>query len=131
MYNHCSLVGRLTKDPELKKTQNGVAVVSFNLAVSRNYIAEDGSRPVDFIDCVAYRNVAENIAKYCRKGSQVLVDGSLQTRYYEHPNKVNIKIYEVIVNNILFLESKKSVDKPGQAVEEKEEITITESDLPF
>ena len=75
--------------------------------MSRNYTAEDGSRPVDFIDCVAYRNVAENIAKYCRKGSQVLVDGSLQTRYYEHPNKVNIKIYEVIVNNILFLESKK------------------------
>lgn len=131
MYNHCSLVGRLTKDPELKKTQNGVDVVSFNLAVSRNYTAEDGSRPVDFIDCVAYRKVAENIAKFCRKGSQVLVDGSLQTRYYVHPNKVNIKIYEVIVNNILFLENKKSVDKPGQAVEEEEEITITESDLPF
>lgn len=131
MYNHCSLVGRLTKDPELKKTPNGVSVLSFNLAVSRNYTVEYGSRPVDFIDCVAYRNVAENIAKFCRKGSQVLVDGSLQTRYYVHPNKVNIKIYEVIVNNILFLENKKSVDKPGQAVEEKEEITITESDLPF
>lgn len=131
MYNHCSLVGRLTKDPELKKTPNGVSVLSFNLAVNRNYTAEDGSRPVDFIDCVAYRNVAENIAKFCRKGSQVLVDGSLQTRYYVHPNKVNVKIYEVIINNIVFLDNKKNEIKLGQAVEEEEEITITESDLPF
>ena len=105
MYNKAILVGRLTANPELKKTPNGVSVVSFSLAVDRSY-QTNGERQTDFINCVAWRNTAEFISKYFSKGKILGVDGSIQTRNYEDKNGNKRTAVEVVVDNAFFTESK-------------------------
>lgn len=78
MLNHICLHGRLTKDPELRRTQAGVAVTSFSIACDQDFTDKDGKRPTDFIDCTAWRQTAEFIAKYFQKGSEIIVSGRLQ-----------------------------------------------------
>lgn len=108
--NRVILVGRLVKDPELRRTNTDVPVVQFALAVNRTFTGNNGERQADFINCVVWRNQAENLAKYMRKGSQIGVEGRIQVRNYEDAGGVKRYVTEVICDNIHFLESKGSRD---------------------
>lgn len=101
--NKVILIGRLTRDPEMRTTPSGVATTSFSIAVQRNYANAQGDREADFINCVAWRKQAENIAKYCTKGSQVAVDGRIQTRNYDAQDGTKRYVTEVIADNVSFL----------------------------
>ena len=105
--NKVILIGRITKDPELRNTPSGVPVVSFTIAVNRTYQDKNGERQADFINCIAWRNQAENLARYIRKGGLIAVDGSIQTRSYDDQNGVRRFVTEVMANQITFLEAKK------------------------
>src|SRR5690625_4794960 len=91
MMNRAVLVGRLTRDPDLRYTPNGVAVANFTLAVNRPFTNQQGERDADFINCVVWRRQAENLANYMKKGSMVGVDGRIQTRTYEDQDGKNRK----------------------------------------
>ncbi|MDG5113476.1 single-stranded DNA-binding protein [Companilactobacillus pabuli] len=106
MINRVVLVGRLTKDPELRYTTNGVAVVSFNLAVNRSFTNSQGEREADFISCVIWRKGAENFANFTHKGSLVGVDGRIQTSSYDNQQGQRIFRTDVILENFSLLEPK-------------------------
>lgn len=106
MLNRIVLVGRLTKDPELKYTPNGIAVCSLTLAVNRPFSNQQGEREADFINCVIWRKPAENAAKFLKKGSLAGVDGRLQTRSYENSQGQRVYVTEVMAESIQFLEPK-------------------------
>ncbi len=106
MINRVVLVGRLTKDPELRYTSSNIAVVTFTLAVNRNFTTQDGRNEADFIQCVAWRKTAENVGKYVRKGSLVGVDGRIQTRNYEAQDGTRRYITEVVCDTVRFLETR-------------------------
>ncbi len=108
--NKVVLVGRLTKDPELKRTSNDIAVVQFTIAVSRAFSNRNGEKQTDFINCVVWRQQAENLAKYMRKGSLIGVDGQIQVRNYEDAGGVKRYVTEVICDGVHFLESKSARD---------------------
>ena len=101
--NKVILIGRLARDPEMRTTPSGVATTSFTIAVQRNYANAQGDREADFISCVAWRKQAENIAKYCSKGSQVAVEGRIQTRNYDAQDGTKSYVTEVIADNVSFL----------------------------
>lgn len=107
MINNVVLVGRLTKDPELKYTGNGIAVVTFTVAVNRPFKSQ-GEDDADFINCVAWRKTAENTSNYTRKGSLVGITGRIQTRNYTNNEGRKIFITEVVAENVQFLEPKSS-----------------------
>ena len=107
MLNNVVLMGRLTADPELRHTSNGVAVTSFTLAVNRSYAKAGTERVTDFIDIVAWRNTAEFVTKYFIKGQLVAVEGSIQTRTYQDKDGNNRKAFEVVANNVHFAEPKR------------------------
>lgn len=106
MFNLVVLTGRLTADPELKTTPNGTSVVSFSIAVDRRYRAGE-ERQADFINIVAWRSSAEFISKYFKKGSLIGIEGSIQTRRYTDKNGNNRTAFEVVANNVQFVESKR------------------------
>ena len=106
MLNSVTLMGRLVADPELKTTQNGTSVVSFRLAVERNYAPQGQERQADFLPCVAWRQTAEFIGKYFTKGRMIAVEGSLQSRNYEDKNGQKRTAYEVIVDQAYFADSR-------------------------
>lgn len=108
MMNRVVLVGRLTKEPDLKYTPSGAAVVTFTLAVNRSFTNQAGEREADFINCVVWRKAAENVANYLKKGSLAGVDGRLQTRNYEGNDGKRVYVTEVIAESVQFLEPKKS-----------------------
>lgn len=110
--NKVILIGRLTKDPELRYTSTDIPVVQFVLAVNRNF-SRNGERQADFINCVAWRNLADNLAKYMKKGSQICVEGQIQVRNFEDNGGVKRYVTEVICDNIHFLESKGSRNDSG------------------
>lgn len=110
MINNTTLVGRLTKNPELRYTGTGVAVVSFTMAVERNYTNAQGERQTDFINCVAWRGTAETLANFAVKGSLVGVIGSIQTRNYQNNEGRTIYITEIVVDNFQMLEPKSVTD---------------------
>jgi single-strand DNA-binding protein len=112
MLNRVVLVGRLTKDPELKYTPNGVAVANFTLAVNRPFSNQQGEKEADFINCVVWRKPAENVANYLKKGSLCGVDGRLQTRSYENNQGQRVFVTEVMAESVQFLEPKK--DQGGE-----------------
>ena len=104
--NRVELVGRITRDPELRYTSSNIASVRFTLAVNRNFTNQNGEREADFINCVAWRNQAENICKYLDKGSLVGIEGTIQTGSYTD-DKGNKRIsFDVVANRVEFLESK-------------------------
>lgn len=111
--NTVQLIGRLTRDVELKFTQSGTAVGSFTLAVNRNFTNQQGEREADFINCVIWRKAAENFANFTRKGSLVGIEGRLQTRNYENQQGQRVYITEVIVSNFDLLESKQTTEQRG------------------
>jgi single-strand DNA-binding protein len=104
MMNRVVLVGRLTKDPELKYTPNGVATASFTLAVNRSFTNSSGEREADFINCQVWRKPAENVANYLKKGSLAGVDGRIQTRNFEGQDGKRIYMTEVVAESVQFLE---------------------------
>lgn len=108
MMNRVVLVGRLTKDPELRYTPNGVPVATFTLAVNRNFSNQKGEREADFINCVVWRKPAENVANYLKKGSLAGVDGRLQTRNYEGQDGKRVYVTEVQAESVQFLEPRSS-----------------------
>lgn len=105
MINRVVLVGRMTRDPELRRTQ-GDAVTSFTLAVNRNYTSRDGQQQADFINCVVWRKPAENVERYCSKGSLVGVEGRIQTRSYDNSQGQKVYVVEVICDSVQFLETR-------------------------
>lgn len=120
--NKVVLVGRLTKDPELRKTQSNASVCQFTLAVNRNYKPENGQQEADFIQCVAWRQSADYLTQYARKGDQVGVDGEVQTRSYESDGK-KVYVTEIKVNH-LCIESKRAAEtKPAPSYEPSYEPT--------
>ena len=114
MLNHITLMGRLTRDPELRYTQSGTPVASFTLAVDRDFAAKDGGeRQTDFIDCVAWRQTGEFVSKYFQKGSMAVVCGRLQIRDWQDKEGNKRRSAEVVTDNVYFGESKRSRDDGG------------------
>ena len=111
MFNLVVLTGRLTADPELKTTPNGVSVTTFSIAVDRRYRSGE-ERQTDFINIVAWRSSAEFIAKYFKKGNLIGIEGSIQTRRYQDKNGNNRTAFEVVANNVQFVESKRDSSAP-------------------
>lgn len=132
MLNHTDLMGRLTRDPELRYTTSGKPVCSFTLASDTGRKREDGSRITHFIDCVAWRNTAEFAAKYLTKGRLVAVEGELETRSYEKDG-VKHKVTEVNVKKIHFADSKKEPGDQSDADPAGDGFTEVDDDgdLPF
>lgn len=106
MINRVVLVGRLTRDVDLRYTASGTAVASFTLAVGRNYTNQNGSRDTDFINCVIWRKPAETLANYAHKGSLIGVEGRIQTRSYENQQGQRVYVTEVSVDNFSLLETR-------------------------
>ncbi len=113
MLNRVVLVGRLTRDPELRYTPNGIAVASITLAVNRTFSNQQGNREADFINVIVWRKQAENVANYLRKGSLTGVDGRLQTRNYENNEGKKVFVMEVVADSVQFLDSKGSGGSGG------------------
>ena len=103
MINRVVLIGRLTRDPELRRTAQGDAVTSFTLAVNRSFTNADGQQQADFINCVVWRKQAENVERYCFKGSLVGVEGRLQSRTYENNQGQTVYVTEVVCSNVQFI----------------------------
>lgn len=108
MINRVVLVGRLTRDPDLRVTQSNISISNFNIAVNRPFTDQNGERGADFINCIAFRKIAENVNKYLRKGSLVGVDGRIQTRNYENKEGQRVYVTEVVADSVQFLEPKGS-----------------------
>ena len=109
MLNHIVIMGRLTRDPELRRTGSGIAVASFTVAVDRDYGGRDGGeRETDFIDCVAWRSTGEFVSKYFAKGSMIVVSGRLQIRGWTDKDGNKRRSAEVVADNVYFGESKRS-----------------------
>lgn len=114
MINKVVLVGRLTKDPELKYTQNGIAVTRFTLAVNRTFTNQQGQREADFINCVTWRKQAENTANYLKKGSLAGVDGRIQTSSFDGKDGNRVFMTEVLVESVQFLEPRQAAENRTQ-----------------
>ncbi len=138
--NRIILIGRLTKDPELRTISNGAVTSSFTLAVNRTFTNQNGERDTDFINCVAWRRQAENISKYCTKGTMIALEGRLQTRSYDAQDGSKRYVTEVVADNVTFLSPKGSSSSNYSAnnnvssapVEPASDITTTDiSEDPF
>ena len=159
--NKVILIWRLARDPEMRTTMSGMNVTRFTIAVTRTYQDQNGERGADFINCVAWRKQAENIAKYCTKGTQVAVDGRIQTGSYDAQDGSKRYTTDIICDNVTFLGSKndnnsynnsfnnnnnyneqsfnanQSNDMPTSDISEDpfkdfgEEVALSDDDLPF
>lgn len=145
MINHVVLVGRVVTDPELRYTATGVAVVNFVIAVNRRYKNEEGEREADFIPCVAWRGLAETIAEYVKKRTEIGLQGSLRQNRWETEDGESRSRLEVLVNHFMFTHGTKRVEevkaktkaKTGKAFDDDpfagdgKPLDISEDDLPF
>ena len=134
MLNHITIMGRMTKDPELRRTGSGVAVTSFTIAVDRDIAnKETGERETDFIDCVAWRGTGEFVDKYFSKGSMAVVSGRLQIRGWTDKEGNKRRSAEVVADNVYFGDSKKdSGSAPAtQPAQDFQQIDIPDAQLPF
>ena len=111
--NKVFLIGRLTRDPELRYTGSNIAVASFSIAVNRPFSNQAGEREADFINIVVWRKQAENIKNYLSQGSQVAIDGRIQTRSYDDQDGKKRYVFEVVADNVQFLDSKNRSDNSG------------------
>ncbi len=147
MINRVILVGRITKDPELKATQSNISFVRFTLAVNRQFTDQSGERQADFIQCIVWRKQAENLAQYIRKGALLGVEGRIQTSTYETENGTRYST-DVVCDTVQFLESKNStsrtndfsdnyIEQPSVSNDDSDEFYETskelaaDEDLPF
>ena len=108
MTNRVVLIGRLTKDPDLKYSESNLPVLRFTIAVNRIFTDQNGQKQADFINCVAFRKQAENMARFLGRGSQIAVEGRIQTRNYQGKDGNTVYVTEVVAESIQFLESKNS-----------------------
>ena len=146
MINNVTLVGRLTKDADLRYTSDGTATATFSLAVNRPFKSASGEREADFINCVIWRKNAENFVNFTRKGSLVGITGRIQTRNYENKEGQRVYVTEVVAENFALLESKKDGASNGQTGQSNnrsshqpndpfnshsEPYSINSDDLPF
>lgn len=144
MINSVNLTGRLTRDPELRVSQSDIAIGNFTLAVNRNFTDRNGERQADFINCVAFKKTAELLKQYVSKGSQIGVTGRLQSRSYENKEGQRVYVTEVVVENLVFLDTKsdnaqqstnnynqQSNVSVGQNPFGNSTSDITDEDLPF
>jgi single-strand DNA-binding protein len=141
VYNRIILIGRLTRDPELRYTPAGQAVASFSLAVDRPFKPQNGEKQTDFIDVVTWRKVAEQVGQYLSKGRLVALEGRLQIRSYDDRNGVRRKAAEVVANTVRFLDGRKQTaeaeDEPAATDEmpaqEPEPVAAgaSDGDVPF
>lgn len=153
--NKVFLIGRLTRDPELRYTSSNIPVASFSIAVNRTFANQNGEREADFINIVVWRKQAENCKNYLNQGSQVAIDGRIQTRNYEDQNGQKRYVTEVVADNVQFLDTKAAREQREESsninpynIDKKqnidindipddpfkdfgEEIKIDENDLPF
>ena len=115
MLNHITIMGRLTRDPELRRTDSGKPVANFTAAVDRDYVPQGQERETDFIDCVAWNSTAEFVSKYFTKGSMIVVGGRLQIRGWTDKDGNKRRTAEIVADNVYFGEGKKSQDgsNPG------------------
>ena len=131
MLNKCFLLGRMTRDPEIRRTNGGTAVTSFTLAVDRDY-KSNGEKETDFIDVVAWRNTAEFVSKYFSKGRMAIVEGRLQIRDWTDKNGNKRRTAEVVADNVYFGDSKKENKEESEYKQSDfEEISEEDGDLPF
>lgn len=134
MLNHITVMGRLTHNPELRRTPAGVAVVSFSLAVDRDFKGPDGEKETDFIDVVAWRSTAEYVAKYYTKGRMAVVDGRLQIRDWMANDGSKRRSAEVVAENVYFGDSNRGADN-GNSYQGANFVELDESaelpTLPF
>lgn len=152
MLNRVILIGRLTKDPELRYTPAGIAVTQFTLAVDRPFTSQGGEREADFLNIVTWRQLAETCANYLRKGRLTAVEGRIQVRHYDNNEGKRVYVTEVIADNVRFLESAGSANRedggasgkaPSSAgqqgkasnndpfSDDGKSIDISDDDLPF
>lgn len=134
MLNKIIIMGRLTRDPELRKTGNGTAVAAFTLAVDRDFKSQGGERETDFIDIEAWRNTAEFVSKYFGKGRMAVVEGRLQVRDWTDKDGNRRRSYEVVADNVYFGDSKKVSESDPQAAPSGEFREVPEDEkgeLPF
>ena len=116
MLNHITIMGRLTRDPELRRTGSGVAVASFTVAVDRDFgNRENGERETDFIDCVAWRQTGEFVSKYFTKGRMAVVSGRLQIRNWTDKDGNKRRSAEVVADNVYFGDSKREGESSGSS----------------
>ena len=133
MLNNVVIMGRLTRDPELRRTQGGTAVTSFTMAVDRDFKSQSGEKETDFIDVVAWRNTGEFAAKYLAKGRMAAVEGRIQVRDWQDKDGNRRKSVEVVADNVYFADSKrdsKPQDTPATNEPDFDEIE-DDGDLPF
>ena len=128
MINNAVIMGRLVADPELRTTSSGNSVSSFTVAVDRSFVRQGEEKQADFIDVIAWRQTAEFICKYFRKGSMIAIQAHIQTRMYEDKNGNKRKAVELIADNVSFCGAKPETDKPSVDVEY---VDIPDDDLPF
>lgn len=137
MLNVIVVMGRLVRDPELRRTNSGTAVTSFTLAVDRDFKGQDGERETDFIDVVAWKATAEMAAKFFTKGRMAAVKGRLQLRDWTDKNGVKRRVAEIIADTVFFADRRPDaavrggVDVPGEFVELDEDEAEADGDLPF
>ena len=148
MLNKVILIGRTTKEVELRRTSNGTAVATFTLALDNRYVLKDGKPSTDFISCVAWSNTAETMEKYVRKGALIAVEGRIQTRNYDNKDGNRVYITEVVVETMRMLESRgdrsamNNLDSYAPSAPIREQINnevdspeieynISDDDLPF
>ena len=154
--NKIILVGRLTRDPELRSTSMGISTANFTVAVNRNFKNKDGQYDADFISCVAFRNTADFVSKYFKKGNLISLDGRIQTRNYDAQDGTKRYVTEVVVENVEFVGGKAEnstsqpnnyVDSPSQDIVDSmpeydipksdpyenydKEVSLSDNDLPF
>lgn len=134
MYNRIILIGRLTRDPELRYVPSGAPVASFTLAVDRPFRDQQGNRETDFIDIVAWRKLAEQVSQYMSKGRMVAVEGRLQIRSYETQDGQKRKVSEVVADGVRFLDRGKAAaaaETPATPHEEAAPGGTEDEDVPF
>lgn len=142
MLNNVSLVGRLTKDVELRYTPSNVAVATFTLAVNRTFKNENGEREADFINCVMWRQQAENLANWAKKGALIGVTGRIQTRSYDNQQGQRVYVTEVVAEQFQLLENKGQGNQTQQRQAQQQApdfsrnenantLDISSDDLPF
>lgn len=132
MINRVVLVGRLTRDPELRRTQNGTAVTSFTLAIDNRLKDENGNKTTSFIPCVVWNQQAENFVRFIHKGSLVGIEGRLNQRTYQNKEGNNVQVIEVMCDSVQYLDPKKQEESSNQSTKNKtNNIDVSSDDLPF
>lgn len=138
MINNVTLVGRLTRDPELRYTPSNIAIITFNLAVNRNFKGANGEREADFINCMIWRKQAELFAEWCKKGNLVGITGRIQTRSYDNQQGQRVYVTEVVAETFQLLEKRDNSANQSNIEEQMpasfgatNPLDISDDDMPF